>query len=329
MKIVAFGEVMMRLTPPEYKLLEQSSQLDMSFTGTGLNILSGLSHFGYYTSLLTKLPDNHIGKVAAGQIRKLGVQDVHIQYGDQHMGAYFLEMGYGVRPSEVTYMDRINSAFGKSTLSDYDIEKIVDEYDIIHICGITLSLSKSVKEVAIRLAQVGKEKGKMICFDFNYRPSLNKALDKEEIKEAYKKILPYCSIVIGGERDLVELLDYPVDLFQNLALQFVKDFNLDYFAGTKRGNNDQGQTIAGFMAHKENYVMTREHSLNVYDRIGTGDAFVTGLLTGIIERWSNEKLIDFAIASSVLAHTMFGDSFIIDKSMVDSYLEGNRMNVIR
>ncbi|MFC6465255.1 sugar kinase [Marinilactibacillus sp. GCM10026970] len=329
MKIVAFGEVMMRLTPPEYKLLEQSSQLDMSFTGTGLNILSGLSHFGYYTSLLTRLPKNHIGKVAAGQIRKLGVQDSNIQFGDQHMGVYFLEMGYGVRPSEVTYMDRSNSAFGKSTLSDYDIEKIVDEYNIIHICGITLSLSKSVKEVAIKLAQVGKEKGKIICFDFNYRPSLNKNINKEEIKNAYKQILPHCSIVIGGERDLLELLNYPVDLFQNLALQFVKEFDLDFFAGTNRGSSEHSQTISGFVVHNEEYVVTTEHSLNVYDRIGTGDAFVTGLLTGIIEQWADKKIIEFAVASSVLAHTMFGDSFIIDKSMVDSYLEGNQMNVIR
>lgn len=89
MKILAFGEVMMRLTPPQYKLIQQTDNVDLSFTGTGVNILSSLAHFGYDTSMLTILPDNQVGRAAAGAIRSLGIKDEFVRYQGDHMGLYF------------------------------------------------------------------------------------------------------------------------------------------------------------------------------------------------------------------------------------------------
>nr|SUY83493.1 carbohydrate kinase [Clostridioides difficile] len=111
MNILAFGEIMMRLSVPDYKFLTQTNELNYIITGTGLNILSGLKNFGYNTYMLTKLPNNNVGKASSANIRKLGVKDDFITYGGNHIGVYFLENGYGERPSEVTYLNRLNSSF--------------------------------------------------------------------------------------------------------------------------------------------------------------------------------------------------------------------------
>lgn len=158
MKILAFGEVMMRLTPPEYKMIEQTNTLDLSFNGTGVNILSGLARFGYDASLITQLPDNHVGKAASGFLRRLRIDDSMIGYNGDHIGLYFLEMGYGNRPSQVTYLNRLNSSFGESTMKDYDIDAAVEMSDIIHICGITLSLGEGTREAAVELAKKAHNK---------------------------------------------------------------------------------------------------------------------------------------------------------------------------
>lgn len=329
MKILSFGEVMMRLTPPEYKMVEQTDSLNLSFTGTGVNVLSGLAHFGYQTNLLTRLPDNHVGKAATGFMRRLGIDDKEIIYGGNHIGVYFLEMGYGVRPSHVTYLNRLNSSFGESTLADYELERIVDSYDIVHICGISLSLGDGPRMTAIKLARLAYEKNKTVCFDFNYRPSLNQNHSLEWIRNQYETILPYCTIVFGGERDLLELLNFHGDSFNQIAEEFLMKYDLKYFAGTRRNKKKNEKFQSGFIFSRDEVVESAEKLLEIYDRIGAGDAFVAGIITGIIENWDLQKTIDFAIASAVLAHTTFSDSPVIDREMVEKLADDNLGDVIR
>ncbi|MBM6615286.1 sugar kinase [Desemzia sp. RIT804] len=329
MKILAFGEVMMRLTPPEYKLIEQTTTVDLSFNGTGVNILSGLSHFGYQTSLLTQLPDNHVGKAAAGFVRKLGIDDSNIGYSGNHIGLYFLEMGYGNRPSEVTYLERLNSAFGVSTLADYDIEKIINEFDIIHICGITLSLGEGTREAATELAEKAHQSGKIVCFDFNFRPSLNKNHSHEWIKKQYERILPYCTVVFGGERDLKELLDFSGDTIEQLSQKFMEKYGVQYFSGSKRSKSNTGGHLSGFLHTSKGFSESPTYELKIFDRIGTGDAFAAGVITGIIEEWSATRTVNFAVCNAVLAHTTFGDSPLIEKDMVEKFMNNELNSVIR
>lgn len=326
MKILAFGEVMMRLTPPEYKLIEQTTTVDISFNGTGVNILSGLSHFGYKTSILTQLPNNHVGKAAAGFVRKLGIDDSHIRYKGDHIGVYFLEMGYGNRPSEVTYLERMSSAFGKSIPADYQIDTVINEFDIVHICGITLSLGEGTREAAIELAKKAHQAGKVVCFDFNYRPSLNKNHSHEWLKNQYERILPYCTVVFGGERDLKELLDLSGDTLEQLSQQFIEKFGVHYFSGSKRST---GNHLSGFLYTSQEVSESPTYELKIFDRIGTGDAFAAGIITGIIEEWSADRTVTFATCNAVLAHTTFGDSPLIERSMVEKFMNNELNSVIR
>ena len=122
MKIAAFGEVMLRFTPPEYLMLEQTEQLRMNFVGTGVNLLANLAHFQLETALITKLPANRLGEAGKAALRKLGISDQWVGEKGDHIGSFFAEMGYGIRPTQVTYQNRHQSAFGISEAKDYDFE---------------------------------------------------------------------------------------------------------------------------------------------------------------------------------------------------------------
>lgn len=329
MKILSFGEVMMRLTPPEYKKLQQSTQLDLSFTGTGVNVLSGLSQFGYETSILTRLPDNNVGRAASAFIRQLGVGDTNILYGDNHIGSYFLEMGYGNRPSEVTYLERLNSAFGLGEAEDYDIDQLVDAYDVIHICGISLSLADGPRLTALALAKAAHEKGKPVYFDFNFRPSLNEEKSLAWMKEQYEEILSYSTAVFGGIMDLTRLLNLTGDTFEELSANFMKKYEISYFAGTKRLQENGEKSLAGFIFTKEGYFESEAFPLAIYDRIGTGDAYAAGIMLGVIEDWEPERTVRFATGSAVLAHTTFGDSPLLGREMIEKFVADELGDVIR
>lgn len=337
MKIIAFGEVMMRLTPPHYKFIEQTDSVDLSFSGTGLNILSNLSRFGYDTSLVTSLPDNQVGRAASSYIRKLGVSDTGVAYKGNHIGIYFLEMGFGARPSEVTYLNRSESSFSQSHIDDFDLNEAIKEADMMHICGISLMVSETVRETTLYIAKKAKELNKMVCFDFNYRPSINIDKSHEWVKEQYEEILPYCDIVFGGIRDLTELLDFPLDENINtvadrlnvVSLPFVEKYGISLFAGTLRENKGDKQFLKGFLRNNRGFSVSTEYELDILDRIGTGDAFAAGIITGVIEEWSEKQSIEFAVSNAVLAHTTYGDTPLVNKKIVEEYMNGNRTNLLR
>ncbi|MGX7162962.1 sugar kinase [Enterococcus massiliensis] len=337
MKIGAFGEVMLRLTPPEHLLLEQTHSLRMAFTGTGVNLVGNLAHFGLPSYLLTALPDNRLGEAAKANLKALGIDTRFIVSQHQHMGTYFAEMGYGPRPTQVTYQNRISSSFGLSKAADYDFSSFVEAVDLVHICGISLSLTEETAEAAIQLAKTAHEKGKKVCFDFNFRPSLNQESGKKEIMKArYEAILPYCTIVFGAIRDLTDLLrrversalQSPED--EILAIQaFLKEYGIDWFAGTSRKISNQQKAIDGYVVTEKTAVRSAVFPLTVLDRIGAGDAYAAGILLGYAEKWSLEQTVAFAIANSVLAHTIQGDVPLTTREQVDRLLTEPETDLVR
>lgn len=334
MKIGAFGEVMLRLTPPEYLLLEQSNQLRMEFTGTGVNLLSNLSHFEQKTALLTMVPENRLGEAALANLRRLGIATDFIGQTGEHLGSFFAEVGYGTRPTQVTYQNRRNSAFSLAEVSVYPLADFVDQMDLIHICGISLSLTEQTVAAALKLAQVAHTAGKKVCFDFNFRPSLNdEPGQKDQMKQRYEAILPYCDVVFGSVRDLVELLHFgetPIDEAAETALiqRFMGHYGLQWFAGTKRERREEAGLI-GKIYTPEQVITSYWHKLTVLDRIGAGDAYGAGILLGYCEGWDLQQTCDFATANAVLAHTIQGDVPLINRKMVEHYLKYPNVDLLR
>ncbi|MGM0219608.1 sugar kinase [Enterococcus sp. AZ126] len=336
MKIAAFGEIMMRLTPPEYLMLEQTKELRLDFTGTGVNILSNLAHFGCQTSLLTNLPDNRLGEAAKASVRQLGIQDRWIGVSGAHIGSYFAEMGFGPRPTQVTYQNRRNSSFGVSDASCYDFDAFLEETDLVHICGISLSLTEATREAAFILAEKAHTLGKKVCFDFNFRPSLNEAHGISFMKEQYQKILPYCDLVFGSQRDLTDLLEMPLNetldtdkQFEEIVHRFMQKYQIAYFAGTIRQYERDKHYLTGFLFDSEKYEKAAPREITNLDRIGAGDAYAAGVLLGYSESWSLIETVEFATANGILAHTIQGDVPLTTRKQVRHIMEQPTVDLIR
>ena len=314
MRIGAYGEVMMRLTPPEYRTLEQTHSLRMDFTGTGVNLLGNLAHFGLTTSMLTQVPANRLGDTAKASLR-------------------FAEIGYGARPTYVTYQNRHHSSFGVSGPEEYAIDGFLETVDLIHICGISLSLTEKTWQTALALAKQAHAKQIRVCFDFNFRPSLNEELNREVLKQRYETILPYCDLVFGSVRDLEELLAYPLEETEGAELaliqSFIDQYQLEWFCGTRRLAVEDKQFISGRIITAQDTYETAPQLLQVLDRIGTGDAYAAGVLLGYAEKWSLQRTADFAITNAVLAHTMLGDVPLTTKEQVEQVLQAPGKDLIR
>ncbi|GFH43142.1 2-keto-3-deoxygluconate kinase [Lactococcus hodotermopsidis] len=333
MRILAFGEVMLRLSPQHYKMIDQTDTLDMSYSGTGLNILSGLARNGVQTQLLSVLPDNPVGRAAAATIRRLGVRDDNLIFDGHHIGTYFLEMGYGNRPSQVTYLNRSESAFCQTEISESQMKSALLASDLVHICGISLCTSKTARDNAMRLAKLTTELSIPLCFDFNYRMSLVKPDERDSLIEDYKTILKEATIVIGGKKDLTLLLEMPYDAenepIETLYQRFVAAYDLAYFCGTEKSTDHQAKFVRGFLVDKSQVVFSSHRAVTTYDRIGTGDAFASGIIQGLIEQWSLKEIVEFATTSTQLAHTTYGDSPILTKKFIQEKMNDDDLEVIR
>ena len=328
MKIISFGEIMVRFTPPNYLLLEQASSIDMTFVGTGVNLLSGLARFGYETAILTKVPDNNLGKAVKSQMRRLGIKDSLISYHGNHLGSFFVEMGYGNRPSTVTYQNRINSSYCTASWTTYDFKSALMDADVVHICGIALSLTEQTCAAALNLVRMAAEAKKLVCFDFNFRPSLNTNNELSQMRSYYEEILQYCDIVFGSEQDLTRLLGFEQEAqFSQLGQDFMEKFGIKLFAGTTRSND--GSSLAGFLMANGETAMSNSYQLEIYDRIGSGDAYAAGIIHGHLQKWSLIKMVEFATVSSVLAHTVSGDVPMMSEQQIESFIANPTTNLIR
>lgn len=332
MKVLAFGEVMMRMMPPDYKTLAQSDELKYLYTGTGVNILSGLYQMGEEVYLCTTLPNNHVGKAAASNIRKLGIKDDYIGYNGNHIGIYFLEAGYGNRASRVTYLNRTESSFGKSTVNDYDLDSILDDKDILHICGISLALGKNTRDVALAFINKAKEKNIKIVFDCNFRPSLWNDVSHDEIKSIYEEVLTQVDIVFAGVKDAKLLLDLScsssldeIDELNDLLKQMINKYNIEAILGTIRSD----KTIKGYLCLPDGLTLSNDYQLTIYDRVGGGDGFAAGAIHGILNHYDVTYLINYATVSGVLAHTTYGDSPVVSKDDIELYLENGSSDIKR
>lgn len=251
------------------------------------------------------------------------------------MGSFFAEMGYGSRPTQVTYQNRRNSAFSLAESEEYPLELFIQENELIHICGISLSLTEKTAATAQLLAEKAHAAGRTVCFDFNFRPSLNDAPGQRELmKERYLSILPYSDIVFGSVRDLVELLQFdsqPESEAEGTALiqRFMAAYDLSWFVGTKRGHDGQQGTLTGMIYTPTETFTSKTHQLKALDRIGAGDAYAAGILLGFAHGWEEQQTVEFAAANGVLAHTIQGDVPLTTMKMVQHYQQHPDVDLLR
>ncbi|AOH54859.1 2-dehydro-3-deoxygluconokinase [Peribacillus muralis] len=334
-RIVAFGEVMMRLQVPGHALLSQADTLQYSFSGTGVNVASAMTKLGHTGYLVTRLPENPLGDSAVVSLQHLGIERDFISRGGKYLGMYFLENGFGQRASRVTYSNRLESSFNTASLSDYDLELIAEKADIIHFCGISLAMADNVRESMKVLARKVKDKGGTVCFDCNYRPSLWEG-GYAVAKPHYEEMLSLADIVMMNEKDALYILGMKSNSSQRngqlreLIPEVAKKFNIQSIAGTHRSiNSDNTHTLLGYLYKEHTFHFSDNLSFSVYDRIGSGDAYTSGILHGELTGFSAEKTVLFAAVSGMLACTVVGDTPLATEMEILSAMEGKMEDIMR
>jgi 2-dehydro-3-deoxygluconokinase len=324
-KVVAFGEVMMRLQVPNYKKLEQSRTLEYLFSGTGVNILSALSKYGHTTELMSKLPHTNLGDAAMSYIRSLGISTSYVLRGGEYMGIYFLENGFGVRGTHVTYTNRKESSFCQARKEEYEYDKLLEDVEAIHFCGISLAVTLNVRETVVTLAREAKKRNITVCFDCNYRPKLWDSY--EQAKTLYEEMLALSDICLMTEKDAMHILGMKTKetertkQLEELLPKVAEKYNIHTIAGTMRETiSTNTQQLTGFIIRNGEVAYSRSHTFDVFDRIGGGDGYTSGIIHGHIMQWPQEKIVEFSIASAVLAHTTYGDSPVASLREVEALM---------
>lgn len=314
-QIAAFGEVVMRMQVPGYERLSQANTLNYSFSGTGVNVTSALTRFGHTGHLVSTLPPNALGDAALSHLQKLGVSHSYIYRSGDYIRMYFLENGFGARPSRVTNSSREESSFNIAPADTYDFEKIASEIDIAHLCGITLAMNDHVRRQMKSFATAVKRNGGTLVFDCNYRPGLWGEAGYEKAKPYYEEMLHLADIVMMNEKDARFILGMKTReserkaQLMDLIPAVAEKYNILIIAGTHRTiNSDNTHSLCGYLYKDQAFTFSETRTFSVLDRIGAGDAYTSGIVHAEIEGFTPEKAVSFATTAGMLAHTVVGDT---------------------
>lgn len=315
MKVVTFGELLLRLSAPGYNKLFQRDSLDCTFCGGEANVAVSLSNFGINSVFVTKLPDNDVGHSAERALNAFKVDTSQICYGKGRMGLYYLEKGASQRPSKIIY-DRENSAFSIANVRDFDWNSIFEGADWFHFTGIDPAVSKAAFEITLEACKIAKAKNLIVSCDLNYRKKLWTSKDAQK---AMKVLMKYVDVCIGNEEDAqmalgikidndVENANLNVDGYKIIAETIQKKYACKYVAFTLRESHSA--SLNGWSAvfyDKNNCYLSKKYNIQLVDRVGGGDSFAAGLIYGLMTKMNNQELIEFAVAASCLKQTIEGD----------------------
>lgn len=336
-KIVTFGEIMLRLSTPDYQTINQTTSYIANYGGGEANVAVSLAHMGHKTSFVTKLPPNQLGDGAIEHLRKNGVDTSHIVRGSDTLGIYFLESGFGGRSSKVIY-NRKNSAITTIKLSEVDLEKIFDNASWFHVSGISLALNKNVADFAIECAKYCSEHNIKVSFDFNYRQKL---WTIEESKKVYKAMMPYVDVVFSSFFDCNTILEIPTTNGQdNLPLNIkrrdvfkrtLEKYNLSYIFGTDRTVHSASEnSLSAYAYSKNKEELADPIRFMIYDRIGGGDAFASGIIHGLLRDFDDPGYaLKFGLSTSVLKHTLYGDACVLSVNDIENFMRNQSLEVQR
>ena len=330
-KIVAFGEIMLRLTPPDYTTISQARNFVANYGGGEANVLVSLSHLGHSTEFVTKLPNNQLGDSAIKHLQGHGVSCTHIVKGapNANLGMYFVETGFGGRPSKVLY-NRKHSAVTTFEVDEIDYDAIFKDATWFHLSGITLALGNHVRAVAFKCLEYAEKYQVKVSFDFNYRSKLWENID--EAKPYFKKVIPYVDVLFANHFDIGEILEVKLDkeiwdLTEKkieLSKKLIQETKIAYIFGTERIVHTASEnSLSSYCVDRDGkYESMGPTRFAIYDRIGGGDAFASGVIHGLIKDYTSPKLaLSFGLATSILAHTLYGDVSTLSEVEVEEFIK--------
>ncbi|MBK7476206.1 MAG: sugar kinase [Haliscomenobacter sp.] len=336
-KIVTFGEIMLRLTPPGFLRFSQASSFDVVYGGGESNVAVSLANYGLPTEFVTWLPQNDLGDCALMEMRKRGVGVNHVLRGGERLGIYFLEMGAVSRGSKVVY-DRAHSGMASIAKGMIDWEKVFSDAQWFHWTGITPALSQGAADACLEAIETANRMGITVSTDLNYRKNLWKYGKKSS--EVMEALVAGCDIILGNEEDAEKHFDiHPegIDVTQghtmdaksyvSVCQQMMQRFpRAKKVIITLRGSiSASHNTWAGVLYDGQTLFESPTYQItHIVDRVGGGDSFMGGLVYGLIQyAGDDQKALNFAVAASCLKHTIYGDANLVTVAEVETLMKGD------
>ncbi len=335
-KVVTFGEIMLRLAPPNLERPFQSPMFVATFGGGEANVAVSTSNYGIPTAFVTALPANHaIVDACLNELHGFGIDVSNVmRTNGGRMGVYFLEHGANQRPSKVIY-DRDNSSIALAQAGDFDWDAIFEGASWFHITGITPAISQGAAELSMAAVEKAKDKGLTVSCDYNFRKKLWKY--GKTAPEVMRQLVKFVDVGIANEEDCQESLGVTIDVdvesgkldtgkYEQLAEKMLSEFpNLKMQAITLRESISASHNDWSACLHdgKQFFLSQKYRITHIVDRVGGGDSFSGGLIGGLHRHADDhQQALEFAVAASCLKHSVPGDYNRFSAEEVEALVKG-------
>ena len=332
MKVVTFGEIMLRLAPQGYTRFVQADSFEATYGGGEANVAVSLVNFGMDAAFVTKLPKHEIGQSAINSLRRFGVDTSRIARGGERVGIYFLEKGASQRPSKVIY-DRAGSSVATASPEDFDWNAILEGANWFHFTGITPALSDSAAAICLAAIKTAKLKDITVSCDLNYRKNL---WSREKAGQVMAELMTYVDVCIANEEDAADVfgiraMDTDITTgkinlegYKGVAKRLADQFGFKAVAITLRESISANDNNWSAMLYtRGEYFFSKKYPIHIVDRVGGGDSFGAGLIYASLRGDEPRTIIEFAVAASCLKHTIEGDFNMVDVQEVRNLAAGD------
>ena len=320
--LLSLGEIMLRLSPPSNERITQGDVLSKQAGGAELNAITGAAMLGLRCGIISKLPQNDLGVFIKNRIRSCGVSDDYLVYDqspDARLGVYYYENGAYPRKPRIVY-DRKNTSVNTLCPEEFD-DSIYSNTQCFHTSGITLALSPKLRATAIEMIKRFKKAGALISFDVNFRGNL---WTGDEARECIQQILPYVDIFFCSE-DTARLTFLKEGNVQEIMKSFTEEYPISIVASTQRIVHSPKRHTFGsviYSAADDTYYEEKPYAdIEVIDRIGSGDAYISGVLYSLLSHPGDyRKALEYGNATSALKNTIPGDLLSTSLSEIDAII---------
>jgi len=332
--LVSLGEVMLRFDPGDRRIWT-ARNFEVSEGGGEYNVARGLKRcFGLNTGVVTAIADNPIGRLLEDLILQGGVDPSLIRWVEYdgvgrtvRNGLNFTERGFGVRPA-VGASDRGHTAISQLKVGEIDWEQIFGKYGVrwLHTGGIFCALSESTPAVAMEAMKCAKKHGTIVSYDLNYRDSLWKSIGgKRRAQEVNREIAPLVDVMLGNEEDFSAALGFQVEgldehiskieaeAFRRMIEKVVAQYPFQVVATTLRNAKTASRNDWGAICYQDGvfYEAKYRENLEIFDRVGGGDSFASGLIYGFLTAQGPQWAVECGAAHGALAMTTPGDTTMV------------------
>lgn len=339
MKIVTFGEILLRLSKHGSQRLFQGDGFDGAYGGSEANVAVSLAQLGDHVEYVTRVPDNPIGDAALMHLRQLGLDVSHVVRGGKRMGSYYFEPSAAFRSSRVVY-DRDDSAFNTLAYGDIDWEPVFKDAGLFHCSGITCATSRAALDTTMDAVAMADERGIELTCDINYRGTLWK-YPGANARQSLAELMRYSSFVFGDQNEW-----YMASGLEPIPFTATDDtyrFDLEAYAryfdklhkmfprckrmliGHRNQLSFQHHVNAAVLWAEGKIYTSRFYDIEpIVDQMGVGDAWVAAFIHARMRWPDNDRLcLDFSVSASALKNTIPGDQNLVTEAEIMANLNGS------